>query len=116
LKFLKNNINLQNNKIHKKMFFKKNLTKSFCTFNKSSSNLNSTKASIYHHKSNNIVFNLAIEEFFYEHNNIDKPILLFFQNDKNVVIGKHQNPWKECNITLMEDENVNLASKKIELA
>jgi lipoate-protein ligase A len=68
------------------------------------------KASVFITKSTNIVFNLSTEEFLYEHNNIDKPILLLYQNDKNVVIGKHQNPWKECNINLMNDESVNLAS------
>jgi lipoate-protein ligase A len=67
-------------------------------------------ANIYIAKSNNIIFNLSTEEIFYEHQNIDKPILFLYQNDKNVVIGKHQNPWKECHITLMEQENINLAS------
>lgn len=65
---------------------------------------------IYIARSNNIVFNLSTEEFFYEHQNIEKPILFLYQNDKNVVIGKHQNPWKECHINLMEKDNINLAS------
>ena len=69
------------------------------------------KASVYITKSTNIVYNLSTEEYFYEHQSIDKPILLLYQNDKNVVIGKHQNPWKECNINLMEEEKVNLASE-----
>jgi lipoate-protein ligase A len=69
-------------------------------------------ANIYIAKSNNIVFNLSTEEFFYEHQNIDKPVLFLYQNDKNVVIGKHQNPWKECHITLMEQENINLARRR----
>lgn len=68
------------------------------------------RAKIYIMKSKNIVYNLSTEEFFYEQNIIEKPVLLLYQNDKNVVIGKHQNPWKECNINLMEAENVNLAS------
>jgi lipoate-protein ligase A len=76
--------------------------KSFCS--------NKSKALIYLMNSNNIVFNLSTEEFFYEHKNITKPVLLLYQNDKNVVIGKHQNPWKECNINLMQDESISLAS------
>jgi lipoate-protein ligase A len=72
----------------------------------------SKKASIYIAKSNDIIFNLSTEEYLYEHEaKLDKPILFLYQNDKNVVIGKHQNPFKECNIGLMEKENVDLASK-----
>lgn len=93
------------------MFVKKYKFKNLKIIQKLFSSSDSIKACIYHHKSTNIVFNLAIEEFFYEHNNVSKPILLLYQNDKNVVIGKHQNPWKECNINLMDDEKVNLASK-----
>ena len=70
----------------------------------------SSKATVYLAKSNNIVFNLSTEEFLYEHNQIDKPVLFLYQNDRNVVIGKHQNPWKECNVKIMEEEGVNLAS------
>ena len=68
------------------------------------------KANIYIAKSNNIIYNLCTEEYFYEHNNVDIPILFLYQNDKNVVIGKHQNPWKECNINNMEGEKIELAS------
>ena len=69
-----------------------------------------SKAAIYIAKSKNIVYNLCTEEYLYEHNNVDKPILFLYQNDKNIVIGKHQNPWKECNINIMEEENIELAS------
>jgi len=70
-----------------------------------------TKPTVYIGKSNNIIFNLSTEEFFYEFQNIKKPILFLWQNDTNVVIGKHQNPWKECKITNMNQNNVKLASK-----
>lgn len=70
------------------------------------------KATIMYSKSTNIVYNLTTEEFFYEHQNIDTPVLLFYQNDRNVVFGKHQNPWKECNLNLMEQDNVNLARRR----
>ena len=65
-----------------------------------------TKPIVYIAKSNNIIFNLSTEEFFYEYQNIKKPILFLYQNDTNVVIGKHQNPWKECKITNMHQNNV----------
>lgn len=69
-----------------------------------------SKATIYIAKSKNIVYNLSTEEYLYEHNKVDKPILFLYQNDKNIVIGKHQNPWKECNINNMEEESIELAS------
>jgi lipoate-protein ligase A len=90
------------------MFYNRNLRKLFSTISQASN----SKASIYVTKSTNIVFNLSTEEFFYEHNDITKPTLLLYQNDRNVVIGKHQNPWKECNINLMEEEKINLASRE----
>lgn len=70
-----------------------------------------TKPTVYTAKSNNIIFNLSTEELFYEFQNIKKPILFLWQNDTNVVIGKHQNPWKECKITNMHQNKVQLASK-----
>ena len=26
------------------------------------------------------------------------PLLLLYRNSKTIVIGKHQNPWKECHV------------------
>ena len=48
--------------------------------------INITKPTIYMASSNNIIFNLSTEEFFYETQNINQPILYLFQNDTNVVI------------------------------
>jgi lipoate-protein ligase A len=70
-----------------------------------------SKATIYIAKSNNIIFNLSAEEYLYQHQEVTKPRLYLYQNDKNVVIGKHQNPWKECNIKIMEEDNATLSSK-----
>lgn len=41
--------------------------------------------------------NLALEEYLVLHSKED--ILLFYVNDDSVVIGKHQNPWKEVNLS-----------------
>jgi lipoate-protein ligase A len=46
-----------------------------------------TKCEIFVSKSNNIVYNLAVEEFFFEHREINNPILFLYQNSKTVVIG-----------------------------
>lgn len=98
------------------MFQKSSLLKTFFNMHKyiqkSSFHDTTSRANIYIAKSNNIIYNLCTEEYFYEHNNIDKPILFLYQNDKNVVIGKHQNPWKECNINQMEQEKIELARRR----
>jgi lipoate---protein ligase len=45
--------------------------------------------------SKNIHFNLALEQYLLENNVED--VLLWYINKPCVVIGKHQNPWKEVN-------------------
>ena len=63
-------------------------------------------------ESNNIMFNLATEEYIFEHLPIINPILFLWRNSKTIIIGKHQNPWKECHVQLLEDDGVILARRK----
>eukprot|EP01022_Parablepharisma_sp_SALTPOND_P015720 TRINITY_DN224_c0_g4_i1.p2 TRINITY_DN224_c0_g4~~TRINITY_DN224_c0_g4_i1.p2 ORF type:complete len:378 (-),score=54.47 TRINITY_DN224_c0_g4_i1:4217-5350(-) len=74
--------------------------------------LNSNSVKIVTSNSNNIIFNLATEEYLFEKSKILNPILFLWRNDKTIVIGKHQNPWKECRIKDMQRDNVNLARRK----
>lgn len=53
---------------------------------------------ILYAESNDILFNLATEEYMYEHLNIVNPVLFLWRNQKTIIIGKHQNPWKECRV------------------
>ena len=69
------------------------------------------KPLIYIAKSNNIIYNLSTEEFLFEHQKIKSPILFLYQNSSNVVIGKHQNPWKECLVENIREKNIKIASK-----
>jgi lipoate-protein ligase A len=52
-------------------------------------------------KSENIYENLAFEEYLVTHSRED--ILLFYINTDAVVIGKHQNPWKEVDLSATDD-------------
>lgn len=53
---------------------------------------------VLHTEGNDIHFNLAIEEYLFENVNIDRPTLFLWRNSPTIVIGKHQNPWKECKV------------------
>lgn len=55
--------------------------------------------------------NLSIEEYLVKNLEEDQAILYLWKNDKTVVIGKNQNPWRECNISLLEDDSVKLARR-----
>lgn len=57
-----------------------------------------THVDILHAESNDILFNLATEEYMYEHLPIVNPVLFVWRNTKTIIIGKHQNPWKECRV------------------
>ncbi len=54
--------------------------------------------------------NLAIEETLLHHVS-DCAILYLWQNENTVVIGKNQNPWKECKTTLLQQEGGSLARR-----
>lgn len=67
---------------------------------------------ILHAESNNILFNLATEEYMFDHLPTRSPILFLWRNSPTIIIGKHQNPWKECRVQLLEDDGITLARRK----
>jgi lipoate---protein ligase len=54
--------------------------------------------------------NLAVEEWLLDHAT-RLPVLFLCVNSPCVVIGKNQNPWRECRLSLMEKEGVLLARR-----
>ena len=63
--------------------------------------------------SNDVYQNLAVEDWIHDHMTLDsKPVLFFWRNSPSVVIGRHQNPWQECNLNLMREEGVKLARRR----
>lgn len=56
--------------------------------------------------------NLAYENWMYENLDLEKhDILLFWRNSPCVVIGRHQNPWLECNVKELKKHGVKLARR-----
>ena len=53
--------------------------------------------------------NLAAEEYLMEHSS--EPVLFLWRSDCAVVVGKNQNPWRECRLDLMQAEGVPLARR-----
>lgn len=51
-------------------------------------------------------FNLAVEECIFRQMPATQRVLFLWRNADTVVIGRAQNPWKECNTRRMEEDNV----------
>lgn len=54
--------------------------------------------------------NLALEDQLLDAP-LPEPVLLFYRNSPCVVIGKHQNPWLECNLARMRELDIPLARR-----
>ena len=69
--------------------------------------------SVYRSLSIDPYVNLAFEDWLHETQDFDhKKILFLWRNEPCIVIGRHQNPWKECNFDLMREKGVHLARRK----
>lgn len=56
-------------------------------------------------------FNLAVEETIFKHMPTNQRVLFLWRNDNTVVIGRAQNPWRECNTGKMAEDGIKLARR-----
>lgn len=62
-------------------------------------------------KSLDVYRNLAIEEYLMDQVMENGPILFLWQSEQAVVMGKNQNPWRECRLDRMREAGVPLARR-----
>ncbi|MEL0628789.1 lipoate--protein ligase [Psychromonas aquatilis] len=62
--------------------------------------------------STNPWFNLAVEEVIYLKMNPFHRVLFIWRNADTVVIGRAQNPWRECNTERIQQDGITLARRK----
>lgn len=69
------------------------------------------KLTVYRTDNTNPYENLAAEEMLTFACSEDEIILFLWQNAHTVVIGKNQNPWRECNVERIKEDGVYLARR-----
>lgn len=69
------------------------------------------KLRLFISESHNPWFNLAMEEAIFNQMAPTQNVLFLWRNADTVVIGRAQNPWKECNTKKMEEDGITLARR-----
>ncbi|MGZ3774667.1 MAG: lipoate--protein ligase [Pseudobdellovibrionaceae bacterium] len=70
-----------------------------------------TKLKVFLSDSLNPYLNLATEEWIFHNLDPSQQILFLWRNEETVVIGRNQNPWNECNLASMKNDQVHLARR-----
>lgn len=61
--------------------------------------------------SNNPYFNLALEEYFLKYKDLEDNILILWQNEPVIVIGKNQNTYAELNLEYVNSNNIKVVRR-----
>lgn len=66
---------------------------------------------VIHSKSTDVYENLAVEDVLLDDATLTEPVVFIYRNDDAVVIGKNQNPWRECAVSRLDELGVKLARR-----
>jgi len=69
------------------------------------------KIKVYISESFDPKFNLSFEEWLIACNEPDEVVLFLWQNENTIVIGRNQNPYKECDVKKLKEDNVQLVRR-----
>ncbi|XP_061693760.1 lipoyltransferase 1, mitochondrial [Syngnathoides biaculeatus] len=68
---------------------------------------------VLYSQSNDVYENLSLEDWIEANVDLQRlNVLLLWRNTPAVVIGRHQNPWKECNLSLVRRSGISLARRR----
>jgi lipoate-protein ligase A len=67
---------------------------------------------VYISPSTDPYFNLALEDYLFRSVLNTQPILYLWQNANSIVIGRAQNPWTECDLDKMAQDDVKLVRRQ----
>ena len=92
---------------------KHNIYSSFCIFNTKKFFSSVAKRIVLISNSHDIYTNLAYEDWIYNSYDFQKEqVLYIWRNSPCVVIGKHQNPWTECNLENCLSQGIPVARRR----
>lgn len=67
---------------------------------------------VYLSQSHDVYTNLALEDWIYAHVDFSQQqLLMLWQNNPCVVIGRHQNPWMEANLPYLHQQGISMARR-----
>ncbi|KAL0230257.1 hypothetical protein PCE1_003818 [Barthelona sp. PCE] len=69
------------------------------------------KVKLFHSTTNDPYFNLATENYLLHHAKLPEQTLYLWQNAPVIVIGVHQNPWRECHVNKLQEDDIFLARR-----
>jgi lipoyltransferase/lipoate-protein ligase len=66
---------------------------------------------IFHSRSTNPFFNLAVEDWLLREYPVDEEVWFFYQNEPSIVLGRFQNPWLEADLSWLKSEGAHLVRR-----
>ena len=70
-----------------------------------------TDIRVLYFESCDVFDNLALEELLLVERTREQIVIAFYQNADSVVIGRHQNPWIECDVPALQTDRIALARR-----